>query len=407
MRILVVTPYYAPDLGPSSPLLALLCENMAGLGHQVTVLAAVPHFPTGQVRAEYRGRIYQWEERNGVRVCRVWVPSGNRADLRHRLLTFLVYQLLASLAGLRLAYDAALILNPALETFLPFAVLAWLRRKPCLYCVWDLYPDVGVRLGIFRHAAVIGLVGGLENFCLRRASRIQVLSDSFMSSLQARQVMTDKIIVIPPWLDTEFIRPLPRRNFFSAEHHLDDRFVILYAGNFGFSQGLESVLSAARLLSAQPRFQFVMIGDGPNRQNLVAQASALGLPNVAFLPFQPRERLPEVLATADLALVSQQPGLGHDSLPSKTFPLLASGRPILATVDEGCDLWKLVIGSGAGVCVLPSNAEALSQAIAALAQEPARLERMGQRGRAYALQHHSHTFATRQFEHVLKTIANS
>jgi colanic acid biosynthesis glycosyl transferase WcaI len=404
MRLLVVTPFYPPDLGPSAPLLGMLCEDLAAMGHEVMVLAAVPHFPSGQVAAEYRGRLWQWERRNGVQVGRVWVPSGKRANLLHRLLTFLVFQMLATAAGLGLAYNVALITNPALETFLPFAILSWLRRKPSLFCVWDVYPDVGVRLGIFRHATISALVGGLEDFCLHRAKMIQVLSDSFKPSLQARHIPVDKLAVIPPWLDADFIRPLPRRNAFSREHNLDDRFVVLYAGNLGFSQGLEEVLQAARRLETRPDLQFVMIGDGPNRSSLVAQASELGLSNVKFMPFQPRERLPEVLATADLALVSQQCGLGNDSLPSKTFPILASGRPVLAVAEEGGGLWRLVGESQAGICIPPSDPDMLAQAVWDLAQAPARRQRMGEQGREYALRHHSRVGAARHFERVLKAI---
>ncbi len=397
MRLLVVTPFYAPDLGPSTPLVTMLCEDLAQLGHHVQVLAAVPHFPSGQVAAEYRGHVWLAEERNGVQVKRVWVPSGERSNLRHRLFTFAMFQLLTTVVGLGFNYDALLITNPALETFLPFAGLSWLRRKPAVFCVWDVYPDVGIHLGIFRHQAVIKLVGWLENFCLHRASKIHLLSETFRPSLQARGVATDKMVVIPPWLDTEFIHPMPRANAFSQEHGLNEKFVILYAGNIGFSQGLEHVLQAAQRLQAEPKLQFLLVGDGPNHANLVTQATTLGLTNVKFLPFQPRERLPELLATADLALVTQQGGLGNDSLPSKAFPILASGRPILATGDESSGLWKFVQQSKAGVCIPSADAMALATTILDLAQQPFACQQMGQHGREYALRYHSRQAAAQQF----------
>ena len=218
--------------------------------------------------------------------------------------------------------------------------------------------------------------------------------------------MPTKIVVIPPWIDTNFIHPLPRHNTFSKEYDLDDYFVILYAGNLGFSQGLEKILLTAQQLHTQPNFQFVLIGDGPNRQNLVRQTTELGLTNVKFIPFQARERLPELLATADLALVTQQSGLGIYSLPSKTFPILASGRPVLAVADESSGLQKLVTQSGAGVCVPPAQPEKLAEAILNLSQEPENCHRMGQQGRDYALRYHARTTATRQFETVLKSIIN-
>jgi len=406
MRVLVITPYYAPDLGPAAPLLTMLSEDLAASGHEVTVLASVPHFPTGQVSPPYRGRAWQWEMRNGVRVCRAWVPSGNRANLRHRLLTFLIYQVLVSLVGWRLKYDVALVINPAIETGLPFALLVWLRRKPSIYGVWDLYPEVGVQLGVFRHALVIALVKTLEDFCLRRATFVQALSDGFLPSLQKRIGLSNKLVVIPPWLDTDFIQPLPRHNAFSTEYGLDDHFTVMYAGNLGLSQGLEHVLMAAKLLSWHPHLRFVFIGDGAQREYLVSQAGQLSLANVKFIPYQPRERLPEVLASADISLVSLQPGIGDDSLPSKTFPILASGRPILAIVEQGSVIWNLVQRSQAGICVPPSKPKALANAILLLVPALARRQQMGQNGREYALRFHSRQAAAGEFEHLLRSICH-
>lgn len=401
MRILLVTPYYAPDLGPSAPLLTMLSEDLVLLGHQVTVLAAVPHFPSGHVPAEFRKLFWRWSVSEGVRVCRVWVPSGDRSNLGHRLLTFLTFQLLSSMAGLGVHYDVVLVTNPALETLLPFTVLAKLRRRPVVFGVWDLYPEIGVRLGVFSNRTVISIVGGMEDFCLRRANAVQTLSPAFTPSLVFRGVAPGKIVEVLPWMDIDFIRPMPRANTFSAEHGLDAKFVVLYAGNLGLSQGLDNVLQAAGLLATEPEVQFVLIGDGPSKEMLVAASGDLGLTNVLFLPFQPRHRLPEVLATADLSLVSLQQGVGDGSLPSKTFPILASERPILAVVEPNHVLQQLVEESGSGLCVTPGDPLALAQAILSLAKSPDLCRQMGRRGRAYAQRHHSRQAAAKRFEALL------
>lgn len=404
MHVLLITPYYAPDLGPSAPLLTMLSEDLAASGHQVTVLTSVPHFPTGQVASEHRGRAWRWEIINGVRICRVWIPSGNRANLRHRMLTFVVYQVLASLVGLRLTYDVALVINPAIETGLPFALLVWLRRKPCIYGVWDLYPEVGVQLGVFRNSIVIGLVRALEDFCLRRATIVQALSDGFLPNLKARKGSSANLLVIPPWLDTGFIQPLRRGNAFSKEFGLDDYFTVLYAGNLGLSQGLGNVLSAAHLLAAHPEIRFVFVGDGARREELVAQSRQLRLTNVQFIPFQPRERLSEVLASADLSLISLRPGIGNGSLPSKIFPILASGRAVLAIVDRDSSIYNLIQQSHGGVTVTPSNPEGLANSILALSGDPEKRRKMGQEGRDYVVQHHSRGMAAHEFGAALQSI---
>lgn len=379
-------------------MLTMLGEDLAARGHAVCVIAAVPHFPSGQVAAQYRGGLFQWNQQDGVRICRVRVPSGDRASLRHRLWVFFVYQTLATLAGLRQTYDVALVTNPALETGLPFSILCILRRKPGIFAVWDLYPEVGVQLGIFRSRWIIGLVRRLENFCLRRARWVQSLAEGFIPNLKSRAATPDRVVWIPPWLDTDFIRSMPRLNPFSQENNLDRAFVVLYAGNLGYSQGLENVLHAAQILADEPALRFVLVGDGPARAGLAARVEEMNLDNVIFLPFQPRERLPEVLASADLALVALLPGIGAGSLPSKTYSSLASGRAILAITDEGSDLWKLVQSSQAGKCIHPESPEELATAILMLKGNPGELEEMGRRGREYVVTHHSRQSACMQFE---------
>ncbi len=350
MKILIVSPCYPPDLGPSAPMLRMLAESLVSSGNQVVVLAAVPHFPTGVVPSEYRHRIWTWEHSNGVRIGRAWIPSGNRANLVHRSLTFLIYQILVALMGLRLDYDVAFIANPAIETGLPFVTLGRMRRKPAVFGVWDVYPEVGVRMGLFRHKAVIRLVAYLEDICLHSAQRIQVLGDGFLTDLKAHQVNQEIVTVIPPWLDTNFIQPMPRKNPFSCEHGLDEKFVVLYAGNLGPSQGLEVVLDAARLLVTEPDILFVFVGDGTGT-GITAPA---GIRNeqcvISALPAA--ECLPNVLASADISLVVLKQGIGSSSLPSKLFSIFASARPALACVDEGSDAWKLIERSESGFMYL-------------------------------------------------------
>ena len=335
-------------------------------------------------------------------MCRVRVPSGNRANLAHRLWVFLIYQILVTLAGLRLQYDVALATNPAIETGLPFAVLCWLRGKPCVYAVWDVYPEVGVRMGLFRNRLVIGLVAFLEAFCLQRAQRIQVLSEGFRTELANHELDPDQIAVIPHWLDTDLIRPMPRTNLFSHAHGLDDRFVVLYAGNLGLSQGLETVVESARMLADKSEIIFLFVGDGAGKTQLMDQA--VGLNNVRFLHLQPRECLPEVLATADVSLVVLKQGIGSVSLPSKLFSILASGRPVIASVDEDSDTWHLVKSSQGGLCVTPESPSALTEAILSLRDDLLRCEQMSQNGHAWVEQYHSSHAATEKFELLLLSV---
>jgi colanic acid biosynthesis glycosyl transferase WcaI len=317
------------------------------------------------------------------------------------LVQFACFQVAAAFAGLAQSYDVLVVTNPALETWLPFAVLGTLRRKPAVFSVHDVYPDVGINLGIFRHKAIINAVAGLERFCLSRSRYVRVLSHSFIEPVASLGISQEKIRLIYDWVDTDLIKPLSKDNRFAQEHHLVGQFVVLYAGNIGLSQGLEHVLTAAELLRDQTAIKFVFVGEGAGRELLISQAAKRHLGNVRFFPFQPRPRLPEVLATADVSLITLKTGVGTASLPSKSFSILASGRPILASVDEGSDTWKLVQKSEAGICVPPEDPGALAAAIEQLRHNASLCQRFGEKGREYALQNHSPQTAAAKFETLL------
>jgi len=401
MKILVVTPHYLPDGGPSAPLYAMLCEALVQRGHHVTMVAAVPHYPSGRVPAEYRGWRTKFTVENGVRVVRVPIPSINRSRLLPRLYQFLVFQARAAWAGRGKAYDVALFSNPWLSTGLPLAMSALIHRKPLVFSVHDVYPNVGVALGVFRHRWVVRAVASGERFCLQRAKYVRILADSFGPSVRELGVPADKLALIYDWVDTDLIRPLARDNAFAQEHQFVDKFVVLYAGNIGLSQGLEHVLTVADRLAQHDDIQFVFVGDGAGRTRLVRQAEQSHLTNVQFIPFQPRARLPEVLATADVSLVILQRGIGAQSLPSKSFSILASGRPIIASVDMDSDMAKLVARSGAGRCVPPEDPAQLAEVILAMKADANGRVRMGQAGREYAVRYHSPGAAAEKFEQLL------
>jgi colanic acid biosynthesis glycosyl transferase WcaI len=392
---------YAPDLGPSAPLFTMLSQGLVQRGHQVTVLTMVPHYPSGKVSPTYQGKLIWRSVEMGVNVIRIWLPSVDRKRLWQRLIQFMVYQLVASITSVRQKYDVVIAASSALSVWLPFWSTAVLRHKPSIYSVHDVYPDVGVTLGVFNSKPVIMAVGTLERFCLNNAKVVRILSDSFRPGLRKLGVPDSKMVLVYDWVDTQLIHPLPKVNPFAQENSLSERFVVLYAGNIGLSQGLENILSAADLLADQEEIQFVFVGDGGGREILQSQSEQRQLRNVKFIPFQPREKLPEVLASADVSLVILRQGIGLASLPSKTYSIMASGRPILASVDEASETWNLVRKAEAGVCVPPENPSKLAEAICSLKQDIVLRKRLGINGRKWAEQHHSPQYAAEQFEKLL------
>ena len=406
MRVLIITAYYSPDGGPAAPLFTMLCEGLAKRGHEVTALTAVPHYPTGIIPPTFRTRKVRTTLENGVRVIRVPLPSVDRSKLAPRLFQFLAFQISSAIAGLKLDCDAFITHSPALEVWLPFFAQARMKHKPAIYSVHDVYPGVGIRLGIFTHRAVIRGVSALEKFCLMSARRIRVLSKSFRMELIESGVPDSRIELIYDWVDLGKIKPLSRANSLLAEFDLSGKFVLLYAGNFGLVQGLESVLDAAQMLLKEPEIVFVFIGDGAGRTGLVEKVQRLGLENVRFFPYQPRERMPEVFSLADVCLVTLKKGAGYGALPSKTYSIMASGRPVLASLDPGCDAWDLIERSGGGLCVPPESPDALAQAILQLKGDEEGRKRYGVNGRQYVEKFHSAEYASEAFERLLLEVVD-
>ncbi len=221
----------------------------------------------------------------------------------------------------------------------------------------------------------------------------------------AKGVPPGKIEVIPNFADTGLIRPLPRRNAFSAAHGLDDRFVVLFAGNIGLSQGLEHVLEAARRLAGHPEILFLIVGAGAAKPGLVDLAARLGLPNVRFLPFQPYQDIPEMYAASDAGLVPLKRGFTGESVPSKVLSILAAARPLIASVDEGSETWRLAREAGCGLCVPPEDPAALTGAVLDLAGDRKRGLRMGAAGRDVVERRYSRPAAATKYEELLIRVA--
>jgi len=406
MRILLIAPYYAPDLGPSAPLFTMLSEELVKHGHEVIVVTTVPHYPSGQVSSSYRGKWVHRSVENGVKISRVWLPSVKRSNFAFRLMQFLCYQIGAVWAEFNQKYDVVIAANPGLWIWIPFVYYVSLSHKPALFSVHDVYPDVGVTLGVFRNKFSIAFVAWLERYCLNHSRIVRILSESFRPGLRNLGTPDSKMVLVYDWVDTDLIRPYPRVNDFAQVCDLKDRFVVLYAGNIGLSQGLENILVAAEELAGQPDIHFLFVGDGPGRERLITQAQSRRLTNVQFVLFQPRNRLPEVLGSADVSLVILRKGIGTGSLPSKTFSILASGRPIIASLDEQSETWDLIQKAQAGLCIEPENPQELVKAILMLKNDQNLRERLGKNGRIWAERRHSPQSATIQFEQLLNKVIN-
>jgi colanic acid biosynthesis glycosyl transferase WcaI len=332
-------------------------------------------------------------------VLRTYVVTVPKSSLWRRLVYHASYNLTSTLAALSVRKpDIVLADAPTLWSGLSLSVKAILPGIPFIYIVHDIYPDILVRLGMLRNDRLVRMIDRLERFYYGRAARISVLSEGFKSNLVRKDVPEAKVMIIPACVDAEFVRPLPHQeNRLRGDWGLDGKFVALYAGNMGHSQGLETILDAAESLAGHPEIVFVFVGDGARRETARAMAEEKGLKNVMFFPFQPREDVPLVYALADISLVSLRRDIVVESVPSKTYTIMASGRPVVATVDRLTEVGALLEQTGCGLCIEPENAAALAQAVLSLYEDDELRTQMGQRGRAHVVGNFSRPVASKLY----------
>jgi colanic acid biosynthesis glycosyl transferase WcaI len=408
VRILLLTLYFEPDVAANAVIMTKLAEELVRLGHHMTVVTAFPHYAGNVIEETYQGRLIERESRKGVEIIRTYLyASPEKQRFLVRFLNYVSFNCLSTLAGLLCGpQDVILAPSPPLTVGFSAYIIGLFRRIPYIYNVQDIYPDVVVKLGILSSRWVIAVSRWLERFVYKHARHITVVSEGFQANLLRKDVPQARLTIIPNFVDTDFVRPLPRDNSFRQRLGLDHRPMVLYAGNLGHSQDIEVVLQCAALLEGQDDIAFVIVGEGSCKADLESLARDMALSNVRFVPFQPREDVPEIYAAADVSLVPLKQGIALNSVPSKAYTIMASGRPIVASVDRDSDAWQLVKRAECGVCVPPEDAKALAHAVHALCLDADLRGRLGRNGRRYVVQHYTPGAIAGRYDALLRRVVD-
>jgi len=396
MRISLVTQWFDPE-GGSAAIPGTIARALQRRGHVVSVVTGFPNYPTGRLPDGYRIRLVQREEVGGVRVTRVPLyPSHDRSPIR-RAFNFLTFMLSASTLGAVVArrQEVALVYSTPGTVGLAGVVLRRLLGRPFVLYIQDLWPDTVTATGMVP-PRLAGLVEWLlDPFCslvYRSAGRVAVISPGMKDRLVERGVSADRVDIVFNWIDEQVFAPRPAV--------LDgDTFEVMYAGNLGDVQGLDTALRAVALLDDAPHVRLRLVGDGVARARLVELAESLGIAHrVCFEGPRPISEMADVLASAHVQLVclADDP-LFHITMPSKIQAILACGRPVV-TSGPG-DVARVTEESGAGVAVPPGDPQALAAAVRRLAaMSRAEREMLGARGRAYYEGHLSEAVGAERLE---------
>ncbi len=403
MKILILIYYFPPEVGSGPHLPFELGESLVKLGHEVTVVTGFPRYHVPSMPEQYRGRFLYKEQMGGMQVLRINMPNAYATSAIRR---GLVQQLAPWVLALRAlpieSPDLVFTLTPPLAMGLAASFIASRFRIPCVLNVQDLFPQSVVDLGLMRNRVIVRFFEWMERLAYRSATAITAICDGNRKYLIAKAGSPQKVLTIPNWVDTAEIRPGERMNEFRRAHALGDDFVVLFAGTMGWSQGLDVVVQAARELAAETGLVFLMVGDGVERTKLETLAS--GLSNVRFLPMQPKEVYPKVLAASDACLVTLRAETATP-FPSKTNTIMAAGRPVLASLPPG-DAPSVVSNAQCGLVRPAGDARGLASAILTLKKERQAGQQMGMNGRLYAEKHLSRFACVGQYEDLFRRLTD-
>jgi glycosyltransferase involved in cell wall biosynthesis len=272
---------------------------------------------------------------------------------------------------------------------LGLTALAWARRwrVPFVFLCQDVFPEVAAVLEDFRSKNVERVLARINRLLLTRAQAVVAIGETMAAHLVKRGANPRRTAVIHNWADRSRFGQRVKRTPFAEQHGLADRFVVMHSGNIGLSQGLDHVLDASRMLRDVSDLVFVFQGEGVKRDALGRKVTEMGLRNVRFLPYAPKEQLGDAFGVADVQIVSLRRGLAGFIVPSKLYGILASGRPYVAAVESDSEVATLTARYDSGLIVPPQDPPSLAEAIRRLYADPILRARLGQNGRNASLFH--------------------
>jgi len=404
VRILIYGLNFYPELTGVGKYTAELAAWLAFRGHEVRMVCAPPYYPDWALAKGYGNRrVRETWSANGTQIdvwrCPLLIPARPNGITRIlHLISFAAASVPTLFGQLRWNPDMIFAIAPTL-TCAPAAVaFSKLARCRSWLHIQDFELDAAFGTKLLKQGYLAKLAAALERLLLRGFDRVSTISDKMLERLREKLARAERIMLFPNWVDPDqFRRPviesLYRREFGCA----NDDVLVLYSGSIGEKQGLEILLEAAEYLKGKSPFRFVICGEGPTKAGLAKRYSHL--PNVAWKPLQPPERLGELLQSADIHALPQKAGLADFVMPSKLIGMMASGKPVIATAAPDTEIANVL--DGRGQIVPPGDARALAEAIESLANDPARAAELGKAGRVYVEKHFHRDRVLEKFEREL------
>jgi len=387
VRLLILSQYFAPEIGASQTRLRAICDVLVGLGHQVEVVTSLPNYPEGRIFPDYRGRFYRRENCDGISIHRLWLYA--KAGRGVKRITNYASFTVSCLIGLVKARkpDYIFVESPPLTLSIPAILVARIWKVPVIFNVSDLWPDSVLELRIMGEGFVLRGARMLERWAYRNASYVTAVTRGIQQALiHKKGVPEEKILFLPNGVDTQQFQFEPPDINLKQSLGLSDKKIVLYQGTLGYAHAVEYVLFTAELLREEPDIHFLFVGGGSEKSKLENLASQLALKNVTFLSPIPLKQLPRFISIAECGLVSlKDVPMMRGTRPAKALPIMSSAKPVLFMGNgEGA---QLIREANAGLVVRPADCIALADAIRTIIRNPDLADELGRNGRKCVEEH--------------------
>jgi glycosyltransferase involved in cell wall biosynthesis len=402
-ELIILSQYFYPEVASTGQLLTELAEDLVEYGYKIKVYTGKPSYYKNVEKYKKK------EFYHGIEIHRLFNTNLDKNSKLGKIFNSLTY-FISIVFKLLSSKDRDPLLIVSNPPFLPIAGLLFnkIKKQKYIFLIHDIYPDIAIKLGYLKENSFIARVWDKFNYhILRNAERIIVLGE-YMAGIIKRKYLPNnniKIEIIHNWADEEFIIPIKKENnWFAKKNGLIDKFVILYSGNIGLFQDLETIIKTAVELKKYKEILFLFIGDGGGLNKLKELVKENNLTNVIFLPYQPKEFLPHSLTACDISIVPLEKGIEGLAVPSKIYGILASGRAVLGLVGENCEVADIIKSANCGFRVNQGDVSGLIEKIIYIYQNPELLKNMGKKSRQYFEKYFTRSKMTREYYKILEGI---
>lgn len=403
MKVIFPCSYYLPETAASLYLTDNIVHGCANKGIEVLLYTPIP---TRNVPA---GSTYNKKEDlcNGKLHIKRFNMYGEGKNPIMRALRYLLCECVQLYYCLVKDYDVAFIDSTPPIQGLKLPLIKWFRNKPVVYNAQDIFPDSLVGTGLTQRGSILWRVGAvIEKITYKYSDKIIVISEDFKNNLLEKGVLEEKIKVVYNWVDQEAVTSIPRKNNkLFDKYNLDrNKFYVTYCGNIGLTQNMEMLVEVAKALEVNSDIHFILVGNGAYLDELKDRVKVMNISNVTLLPFQPYEDISYVFSLGDVGIIISKPGVGENSVPSKTWSIMSASRPVLANFDEN-EIKTILSENECGVFTKAGDKQAFTDAILELYRNREMCQKYGENGRKFVMENLTREIGTQKYIDVIKSVA--